>query len=81
MGGNDVNNAENVFSQTMNVETTQADTLNTNRTIVSNELNIGGNRIVSVGSDIEIYAATVKPSGTGLAIEVCALLACLYLLG
>jgi hypothetical protein len=64
MGGNDVNNAENVFSQTMNVGTTIADTLNTNRTIVSNELDIGGNRIVSVGTDIEIYASTVKPSGT-----------------
>jgi hypothetical protein len=64
MGGNDVNNAELVFSQTMNVETTIADTLNTNRTIVSNELDVGGNLIVSVGSDIEIYASTVKPSGT-----------------
>jgi hypothetical protein len=64
MGGNDVNNAENVFSQTMNVGTTIADTLNSNRTLVSNELDIGGNRIVSVGTDIEIYASTVKPSGT-----------------
>jgi len=64
MGGNDVNNAENVFSQTLNVETTVADTLNTNTTVVSEELNVGGNRIVSVGSDIEIYAGTVKPSGT-----------------
>jgi hypothetical protein len=64
MGGNDVNNAENVFSQTMNVGTTTADTLNTSRTIVSNELDIEGNRIVSAGTDIEIYASTVKPSGT-----------------
>jgi hypothetical protein len=64
MGGNDVNNAENVFAETLNIGTTIVDTLNANTTIVSSELDIGGNRIVSVGSDINIYATTVKPSGT-----------------
>jgi hypothetical protein len=64
VASNDVNNAENVFAQIVNVETLNAETLNTNRTIVSSDLIIVDNRIASVGSNIEIYAATVKPSGT-----------------
>jgi hypothetical protein len=64
MAGYDIKNANSVTSQDIVSQQIDVDTLNAKTTVVASELNIGGNRIVSVGNDIEIYAQTVKPSGT-----------------
>ncbi|WP_218309857.1 hypothetical protein [Alteromonas antoniana] len=64
LGGNTILNLDTLEANRVTSETLDVDVLRTQRTVVSSELDIGGNRIVSRGNDVDIIAGVVAPRDT-----------------